>query len=130
MDEQRASKNAHYFKDRSVQFEFVLDDSNKTICNYCDMYLYFYAILRFSPDSLYAKMLLDPFEEQFHLPSVSVKQSDVLCIKVEIVGVVHKRPVEFLRIVNDSSKSCWIVVEVPLGIKPYGLVIENTVCSV
>ena len=35
-------------------------------------------------------MLLDPLEEQFHLPPVLVEQGDVLCTEEEVVRVVDK----------------------------------------
>lgn len=42
-----------------------------------------------------AKMLLDPFEEQFDLPTVSIQLGNAQGGKVEVVGEKHKSLVVF-----------------------------------
>ena len=69
---QRDSKNLKYFIDAPLQLHIVLHDCYKTISNYGTAYLDADSILRCSPELLDSQMLLDPFEEQFHAPSVAV----------------------------------------------------------
>ena len=69
---QRDSKNLKHFIDTPLQLHIVMYDCNKAISNYGTVYLDAYCILRCSPEFLDAQMLLDPFEEQLHAPSVAV----------------------------------------------------------
>ena len=92
LDQQGIAKDAHDLNNRSVQFEVVFNNSDKTVRNNGDMYLYPDCILRFSPKRFDTKMLLDPFEKQFNLPSVAVKKGNFFCFEVEVVGVVGEGP--------------------------------------
>lgn len=71
-DQQGVAKDTHDLDDRSIKFEVVFNDCDQTVGDDSDMYLYFDSILRYSPKGFDSEMLLNPFEEQFHLPSVSV----------------------------------------------------------
>lgn len=75
-------------------------------------------------------MLLNPFEEQFHLPAVAVKQGDVLVREVEVFGVVNKGPSEVRRVIDDSSEVGRIVSSVSLVSETDSLVEQNVVFSV
>ena len=91
--------------------ETLSDDGNKDVGRNGDPNLSFYRIVGCSLKGLYAKMLLDPFEEQFDLPSALVELGDSQCGKDEIVGeknqlllslrieVLHTA--EFLRITRQ-----------------------------
>lgn len=48
--------------------------------------------------------MLSLVEEQFHLPSIAVKQGVVLDRKVVVVGVVDKRSSYVRRIIGNSSE--------------------------
>ena len=126
----RLAQNTHNFKYRSADFEVMLNDGNEAIGDNCDMYLYADGILAFSPESLDLKMLLDPLEEQLHLPSVLIEQSDILGTEVEVVRVVGKTPVQFWRIVDNSSDCAWILFLVFFLGKTDALVFENIILSV
>jgi len=39
-----------------------------------------------TPERLYLEMLFYPFEEEFDLPAVLVKLSDIGCLKIEVIG--------------------------------------------
>lgn len=52
------------------------------------------SILGLSLEGFDTKMLLDPFEEQLDLPSVSIKQGDILSSKFEVIYVVSKGVVQ------------------------------------
>ena len=51
-----------------------------------DPYLGLYRVLGCSIERLDPQMLLDPFEEEFHLPATSVKLRDGQCWQGEVVG--------------------------------------------
>ena len=85
--QQGIAKDAHDLNNRSVQFEVVFNNSDKTVRYNGDMYLYPDCILRFSPKRFDTKMLLNPFEKQFNLPSVAVKKGNFICFEVEVVVV-------------------------------------------
>ena len=69
-----------------LQVEAFSDDGNKDVGRNGDPDLGFYCIVGCSVEGLYVKMLLDPFEEQFDLPSALVEFGDCQCGKDEIVG--------------------------------------------
>ena len=127
LNQQRTSKDAHDLEDRSVQFEVVLNDGNETVCDDGDVNLYAHRIFRLSPELFDTEMLFDPFEEEFHLPSVSVEQCDILGGKIKIVGVINKRSSKVFGVVNNSPKFGRVVVEVPLSCKPDSLVEKHAV---
>ena len=97
LDQQGATQYAHNFEDRSAQLEVVLNNSNKTVGDNGDVNLYTHGILAVTPETLDTEMLLDPLEKKLNLPSITIKQCDVFCGKVEVVGVVHKRNGQGLR---------------------------------
>ena len=72
----RLAKDTHDLKYGSANLEVMFDDCNEAVCDDGDMYLDSYRIFRLTPESFDLEMLLDPFEEQFHLPSVFIKKCD------------------------------------------------------
>lgn len=130
LDQQGAPKDAHDLEDGPAQLEVVLNDCNEAVGDDCDVDLYAHRILGLSPELFDTEMLFDPFEEQFHLPAVSVEQCDILGGKVKVVGVVNKGTSKVCGIVNDSPKFGRIVVEVPLSCEPNGLVKKHAVQSI
>ena len=130
LDQQGASKNAHDFEDWPFQLEVVLNDCDEAVSDDCDVDLYAHRIFRLSPELFDTEMLFDPFEEEFHLPAVSVEQCDILGGKVKIVGVINKRSSKVCGVVNDSPKFGRIVVEVSLSCKPDRLVEKRVVQSI
>ena len=69
-----------------------------------------YRILRGAIEGLDSQVLLDPFEEQFDLPSAFVEIGDGLCREGEVVGQEHQALVGFRIEVTDSSESRWVVL--------------------
>ena len=128
--ERRLAKNTHNFKDGSSNLEVVLDDCNEAVCDDCNVNLYAHSILGFSPESFDLEMLLNPFEEQLHLPPVFIKESDVLGCKIEIVRVVNKAPLEFRGIVYNPSNDSGILLLIVLLGKAYALVFEDVLCPI
>ena len=128
--ERRLAKNTHNFKDGSSNLEVVLDDCNEAVCDDCNVNLYAHSILGFSPESFDLEMLLNPFEEQLHLPPVFIKKSDVLGCKIEIVRVVNKAPLEFRDIVDNPSDDSGIFLLILLFCEPNTLVFEDIVSPI
>ncbi len=88
---QRATKDAHDLNNRSVELDVVLDDSHEAVGDDDHMYLNADNVLRFVTKGLDSEVLLNPFKEEFDLPSISVQTGDILGRHVEVVGVVGKK---------------------------------------
>ena len=130
LDQQGTAQDAHNLKDGSVQLEVVLDDGDKAICDDGDMDLYPYGILAVAPETFDAEMLLDPFEEKLDLPAVTVQQGDVLCRKVEVVGVVHEGTSEVSGVIDNPAQYSRVVASVAFPRESDGLVKEHTILPV
>ena len=83
---QRYPKYLKDFVDAALQFHIVLHYRNKAISNYGTINLDADGILGCAPELLDSQVLLDPFEEQLHTPSVMVKLGDCLSRRRQIVG--------------------------------------------
>ena len=130
LDQQGTAKYAHDLKDRSAEFEVVLDNGNEAVGDDGHMYLYPDSILGLAPKGLDAEMLLNPLEEEFHLSSVAVKQGDVLGRKVEVVSIVDERPAEVWCVIDDTSEVGGIISFVPLAGETDGLVEQDVVLPI
>ena len=75
-------------------------------------------------------MLLDPFEKQLHLPSIFIKESNVLGCKVEVVRIVSKRSVQVRGIVDNTPDFAEILLLVLLLFEGNGLVTQHIVRSI
>ena len=123
----RLTKDTHDLEYGSADFEVMLNDGNETIGNNGNVNLYSYSILRIPPKSFDLKVLLNPFEEQFHLPTVFVKQGNVLCTEVEIVCVVSEGTIQVRRIVDNPSDNARILLLILLLLETNTLVFEYVV---
>ena len=74
----RDSENLKDFIDAALQFHIVLYYCHKAVSDYGTIDLDAHGILRCTPKLLDAQVLLNPFEEQLHAPSVAVKLRDFL----------------------------------------------------
>ena len=153
LNQQGAAQYAHNFEDRSAQLEVVLNNGNKTVGDNGDVNLYTHGILAVTPETLDTEMLLDPLEKKLNLPSITIKQCDVFCGKVEVVGVVHKGTSKVFGIIDnppdpadvrlllvwiptqrifDSAPLVWICNPDPLSIRifnPPGNNVLNRNCA-
>lgn len=127
LDKQGTTQDAHDLNHWSTQFEILFNDGNETVCNDGDMYLDADCICRSTPKRFDFKMLLNPFEEQFHLPTVSIQKCDVLCFEIEVIGVIGERTMKLRSIVYNPSEFCRIVILVSLSCKADGLISEDIV---
>jgi len=127
LDQEGIAKDTHDLNNRSVQFEVVFNNGNKTVRDDGDMYLNSDCILRFTPKGFDAKVLLDPFEKQFDLPSVAIKKGDFICFEVEVVGVVGEGSSKVRGIEYDAPERNRIVSTVSLACEPNRLVPQDIV---
>lgn len=74
-DQQGASEYAQYLSNRAVKLEVVVDDCNDAVRDDGYMNLYSDSILRVTPERFELEMLVEPFEEKFHLAAIAVKQA-------------------------------------------------------
>ena len=125
--ERRLAKDAHDFEDRPANFEVVLDDGNEAICDDGNVYLYPNGIFGFSPETFDLKMLLNPLEEQFHLPAIFVKQGNVLCTEEEVVRIVRKGTMQVRCVVDNPSDNAWVLLLILLLREADTLVFEHIV---
>ena len=114
-DQQGAAQNTHDLEDSPVEFEVVLDNGNEAICDDGNMDLYSDGVLRFAPKGFDFEVLFNPFEKQFHLPAITIKQGDVLSREVEIVGIIDERPSEVGSVIDNPSEVGRVVSFVPVG---------------
>ena len=126
----RFSKDTHGFNDRPANLKVMLNDGNETVGDDGNVYLYAHGILRLAPKTLDLEMLLDPLEEQLHLPSVFVEQGDVLCAEEEVVRVVNEAAMQFWRIVDNSSDKARVLLPILLPGEADALVFEHIVSAV
>lgn len=130
LDQQGTTQNPHDLEDRPAEVEVVLNNGDEAIGDDGHMNLYPDSILRLAPKGLDSEMLLVPFEEEFHLPALAVKKSEVLGRKVEIVRVVDERPSEILCVIDNASEVGWIVSFVPFAGEADSLVEQDIVLPV
>ena len=127
--EQRTAQNSHDFNNGTTNQYVMFDDTNVAICDDGNMYLNTDCILGFSPKGLDAEMLFDPLKEQFDLPPIFIKESNVFSFKIEVVCVVGEGASELWRIVNNTSDRCRIILFVPLASESNCLITENVIFS-
>lgn len=129
-DKQGLAKDSQHGEYRPTNRNVVFDDCDEAICDDGDVNLYSDSILRLAPKGVDLKMLLNPFEEEFHLPTVAVKQCDVFSCEIEVVGIVYERPSKVWCVVDNSSEFGRIVFSIPLSCKADCLVEQDVVFSV
>ena len=129
-DKKRIAKDTHDLNNRPVQFKVVFNNCDETVGGDGNMYLYADCIFRFTPKGFDTKMLLDPFEKQFDLPSVAVKKGNFICFEVEVVGVVGEGPSKVMGIEYDSPERNRIVSTVSLPREPDRLIPQDIVVPI
>jgi hypothetical protein len=91
------------------QFQAFLSNSDQHIGADGDPDLRLHRVLARAVESLDAQMLLDPLEEQLHLPALAVQSRDQLGLEREVVG--QKRdPLATLVFDHHAAQYRWIVL--------------------
>ena len=128
--ERRLAKDTHDLEHWPANLEVVFDDGNEAVGDDGHVYLYSDCIFGFSPETLDLEVLLDPFEEELHLPPIFIEQGNVLCAEVEVVRVVDEASMKPWRIIDNSSDNTGILLLILLLGEANGLVFEHVVCSI
>ena len=126
----RFAKYAHNLEHGSPDFEVVLNDGNEAVCDDGDVYLDSYGVFRLSPEPLDLEMLLNPFEEELHLPSIFIEEGDFFRLEVEVVRIVDKAALKLGSIVDNATDNTRILFLVRLLCEADTLVFEHIVCSI
>lgn len=129
LDKQGVSKNAHDLNNRAVDLIIMFNDTNETVRDDSDMNLDTDGIFAFAPEGLNLEMLLNPFEEQFDLPPVFIKECNFMCFEIEVVRIVCKRSLQIRSIIDNTSEGNRVVAFVPASSESDRLVTKDIVLS-
>lgn len=80
------TQNLHSSVQRSRQFESLVQDGDEQIHRHRDPHLRLHRVGRRAVEVLDAKVLFDPPEEEFYLPTALVEQSGSGCRHLEMIG--------------------------------------------
>ena len=127
---QGTAQNSHDLHDWTSKLEVVLNDTDETVCDDGNVNLNAHGIVALTPERLDLEVLLDPFEKEFDLPPVFIKESDILGCKIEVVRVISERAVQVRSIVDDTPDFTWIFLLVLLLREDNCLVAQDVVRSV
>ncbi len=87
-----------------IQFELLLDDRHQHVDADGDPDLRSHSVLRSAVETLDSQMLLDPFEEQLHLPAALVERADRQRRQGELIGQEHQHFARLGVAVADAPK--------------------------
>lgn len=117
--------DAHDFVDISVKFHPMLNDGHKAISRDGCIDLDADGSLGCAPEGLDTKMLLYPFEEQLHLPTILIQENYLLGRQIEIVCVEDERSMELRDICHNATYLGWVILHVALCGKLYSLILKD-----
>jgi len=129
LDKQRVSQDARDLNDWTVNLMIMFNDIDEAVCDDSNMYLNTDSILCLAPEGLDFEMLLDPFEEQFDLPSVLVKKCDFTCFEIEVIRIVCNRSLQTRSIIDNASERNRIVTLIPAPSESDSLVSKDIILS-
>lgn len=110
--------------------EFFLHDGDQNVHRHCDPYLGENGILGGSIETFDSQMLLEPSEEELHLPTASIQFGDRDCRYGEVVGQEGKAV--FCHRINEFDKTQFVRI-VSMGVevdKNDGLIATESGCSI
>ena len=111
-----------------VQSKLLLDDRHQDIDADSDPNLRPHSVLGGAVEALDAQVLLDPLEEQFHLPSAPVQGADGRCWQGKLVGQEHQVLAGLGIAIADASQLAWVVLGGIEAVKGDGLVADAVPC--
>ncbi len=71
-------------------------------------------------------MLLDPFEEQFHLPATPVERADGGCRKGKVVGEKRHYLARLGILESDTTQMFWIILAAGSAGQCYSLIADDS----
>lgn len=89
---------------REIEAQPLLHDGHQHIGGHGDPHLALHRVLRSAEETLDAQVLLDPLEEQFHLPAALVERADGFGGYAEVVGEKHQRLAGLWVLVANASQ--------------------------
>src|SRR5574340_959032 len=95
---------------RQIEIHLLLDDGHQHIGGHGHPYLALDGVLGSAEEPLDAQVLLDPLEEQLHLPAAFVQSADTQGGDAEVIGQEHQRLSGFRVLVADAPQSLWIAL--------------------
>src|SRR5690606_7209287 len=115
---------------RYFQSQPLADDGHQEIDRHGYPDLAFHSVFRGAVEAFDPQMLLDPFEEQFHLPALLVELGDGCCRDLEIVGEEDQWTTICDGFELDASQLVRIVLERFLAREHDRLVAHDTTGSI
>ena len=97
-----------------IKMQAFLRNGNEQVGRYGDPYLRLHGVLAGAKEHLDGQMLLDPFEEQFHLPALAIKVGDQLGLQTEVVGQ-KDQPLAGVVPDHNAAQCCGIVLAGLIG---------------
>ena len=94
----------------SVEFQFFLDNSYEDINTDCDPDLGFHCVFGGPVKRLDSKVLFDPFEKKFHLPTAFVELGDRYSVEHKIVCQEHESFGCFGIEIADATKGIGVIL--------------------
>ena len=125
--QQRSTQNSQHFVGTSVQFEVMLHNSHHAVGSDGRVYLDLDSSLCRAPKGFDLEMLLDPLKEEFHAPTIFIKEGNLSSRYLHIVGQVDKCLVLVGRIVCDAAKNSRVFLFGRVICKSYNLVREYAI---
>jgi len=122
-----AAQYSHNFIDAPVKFKLSCYNRNGAICDDRYINLYPNSIFSISPEGFNAQMAFHPFKEDFHSPSVFIKESYILCLEKKVVGIVSEGSFKFRLVIDNPSDFRGVVCCVSACGEPHGLISEDII---
>ena len=124
---QYSAHNSQDIEGRPLEFAVVLDNGYQAVCDNRNVDLYPNSILCVAPEGCHSEMLLYPSEEQFNLPSLFVKHSNITGLEYKVVGQERESSLQFRSIVDYPPESTGILLLGLIAREAYRLIKQNVI---
>ena len=121
------AEDTERIKGASIKLKVMLNNSNQATGCSRRVNLDSDCIFGYTPERLYLQMLLNPLKEQFHLPSVFVKQRNIFLTDSKVVSKISEGSFLFHRVISDTPEQGRVFFPCLLSSKPYHLIVENVI---
>jgi len=105
--------------------KLLFDNSDQHVSGDSAPDLRLHRVLAVADETLDAQVLLDPFEEQFHLPAALVQRGNGQCRQCGVVGQEHQRLAGFRVFEADAPQLLGIILRDVKAIECDALVADN-----